>query len=196
MKRARCKLSSITPYSQSRHIDELEHPKLPKETPEAYEKRCWRARIHRTSSGNVEIPETCFLGAVRETAKRLQIPIPGKKMQMYTKSFEAGIAAIGGIELKIKADDVPSERLFVPSNGRPGGGTRVWRWFPKIEKWSGEITFVILDDVITEDVFRRVLTESGLLVGIGRFRPQNRGFYGRYRVDSLVWSDDSAEAAE
>jgi hypothetical protein len=190
MKSAECTLIATAPYSQSRNIDEEEHPKLPKESHDAAEKRRWRYRLHTTPDGRVEIPQTAFENAIRESVKRLQIPIPGKKMQMFTKAFEAGFSVTTGITTAILADDVRAERLFVPSDGRPGGGKRVWKYFPMIPHWEGTITCMIFDDVITEDVFRRAVESAGLLVGIGRFRPQNRGFYGRFRLDNMTWNND------
>lgn len=61
-----------------------------------------------------------------------------------------------------------------------------------MEAWRGTITCMVYDDVITQDVFRKVVESAGMLVGIGRFRPQNRGFYGRFRLDSMTWNDDAA----
>jgi hypothetical protein len=52
------------------------------------------------------------------------------------------------------------------------------------------VTWYILDDIINEKVFTQVLRSCGLLVGIGRFRPEKRGFYGRFRVDSVKWIED------
>ena len=52
------------------------------------------------------------------------------------------------------------------------------------------MTFYVLDDIITESVFAQVLRSAGLLVGLGRFRPENRGFYGRFQVDSIKWIED------
>ena len=191
MKTATCRLSSVTPYSQSRTLDPLEHPKLSKEAPDAYELRCWKHRMHVDKDGHVEIPQTAFENAIKESAKRLQIPIPGKRMQYYTKPFEAGFSVLGGLTLDVMASDVKPDRLFVPSDGKPGGGRRVWKYFPRIDAWAGEIACVVFDDVITEDVFRKVVESAGMLVGIGRFRPEKRGFYGRFRLDSIVWNADA-----
>jgi hypothetical protein len=44
-----------------------------------------------------------------------------------------------------------------------------------------------LDETITEEVFKLHLEESGKFIGIGRFRPQNNGFYGRFKVNEIVW---------
>lgn len=187
---ARAKLKSASPYSQSRNIDPMDHPKKPKETHDAAEERLWRNRLHVDSTGHVFIPPTAFENAIREAAKRLAISVPGKGKTLYSKYFEAGIQIPEGIRLSVKADDVPGERLFVPSDGRAGGGKRVYKRFPRIDGWQGELMIYVFDDLIPEAVFRKVLESSGQLVGIGRFRPQSRGFYGRYTVESFSWIDD------
>jgi hypothetical protein len=194
---ARAHLRSVTPYSQSKNIDKEEHPALPKETADAYEKRNWRNRIHVNSSGNIVIPQTAFTNCVMQAARRLQLQIPGKGKTQYTKYFEGGITVARDLETSTKAKDVVGERLFVPSDGRPGGGSRVWRTFPKIEKWEGVVTYAIFDDIIVQDVFAKVLQSAGMLVGIGRFRPENRGYYGRFAVEKLDWIEngDAAFAA-
>lgn len=187
---ARVTLKSSSPYSQSRNIDPLEHPKKPKETHDAAEERLWRNRLHVDDSGHVYIPPTAFENAIREAAKRLAISVPGKGKTLYSKYFEAGIQVPQGITLPVKAEDVPGERLFVPSDGRAGGGKRVYKRFPRINSWAGEIVIYVFDDLIPEAVFKKVIESSGMLVGIGRFRPQSRGFYGRYTVESFSWIDD------
>jgi hypothetical protein len=191
MHTAICRLESATgsPYSQSRNIDAEEHPKNEKELADAYEKRTAKYRVHATGDGFVEIPQTAISNAIKEGAKRLSLPIKGKRMQTYTKNFQAGVMVLQPIVLPIRADAVPLERLFLSSDGRPGGGgKRVWRYYPRIDQWSADIHFGIFDDIITEEVFGKVLASAGQLVGIGRFRPENRGFYGRFTVKSIRWS--------
>ncbi len=189
-------LQSKSPYSQSKNIDKETHPEKPKEGKDDYENRCWRARMHATPDGFVEIPPTAFANTLKMSARRLQIQVPGKGKTQYTKYFEAGVMVAGALKLDILVKDVPRERLFVPSDGVPGSGKRVFRNFPRIDSWGGEVTFYVLDDIITEDVFAKVLRSAGMLVGIGRFRPENRGFYGRFSVESLKWVDDGDAALE
>lgn len=190
MKIAKAYLKSTTPYSQSKNIDRSEFPLKPKELPDAYEQRTWRHRMHVTPDGRVEIPSTAFANVIKAAARRLQIQVPGKGKTQYTKYFEAGIAVMDGIVLDVKAEDVSKERLYVPSDGKPGGAKRVYRNFPRIDSWSGTVTYFVLDDMITEQVFSQVLRSAGLLVGIGRFRPENRGFYGRFEVTKIDWIED------
>lgn len=125
---------------------------------------------------------------VAEIAKFLGKQIKGKGKSTYTKHFEAGVLVMDPLVLPIKKDEVQGEWLFAPSDGKRGSGSRVDKCFPVIPKWSGKVTFHILDDTITEDVFREHLEEAGKFIGIGRFRPRNNGFYGRFAVKSLVWN--------
>jgi hypothetical protein len=194
MKIAHVQLKSTTPYSQARNIDKIEHPEKPKEGKDAYEERTWHHRVHTDARGYVEIPSTAFTSSVKQAARRLQIQVPGKGKTQYTKYFEAGIDVPYGLTLPVTKQEILEkrlcDRLFVPSDGKPGGGKRVYRTFPRIDSWSGRVTFFVLDDMIREDVFTQVLRSAGLLVGIGRFRPENRGFYGRFQVVSLEWIED------
>ena len=89
------------------------------------------------------------------------------------------------IEIGVVAKDVPGEELFVPSDGKRGGSRRVTRVFPLITRWEGTAIIHVIDETITEDVLVRHLTEAGNLIGMGRFRPRNNGYYGRFSLVSM-----------
>lgn len=182
MKTITARLKSISPYSQSRHYDT---PKLDRELAKDYETRTWRDRLHADSAGLVFIPPMAFKNAIAEAAKFMSIQVPGKGKATYTKHFEAGVLVMEPLPLGIAKDDVKGEWLFVPSDGRRGSGSRVDKCFPYIAEWEGNVEFHILDDIITEDVFRQHLEAAGKFIGIGRFRPRNNGFYGRFSVESI-----------
>ncbi|MHA2064660.1 MAG: hypothetical protein ACXABY_09830 [Candidatus Thorarchaeota archaeon] len=181
---ATAKLKSVSPYSQSRYHNT---PKLDKENPVDYENRTWRNRLHTDNDGKVIIPPMTFKNTLANAAKFLSKQIPGKGKSTYTKHFEAGILVVEPLNLGIHKKDVEFEWLFVPSDGKRGSGTRVEKCFPLIREWEGEVQFLVLDDTITEDVFKETLIEAGRLIGIGRFRPRNNGFYGRFSVESINW---------
>jgi FMN phosphatase YigB (HAD superfamily) len=187
MKTAICTLASISPYSQSKYVQE---PKLNKELHGDYEKRTWRKKLHvDEKTGEVYIPPMAFANCIKEAAKYLSIKIPGEGQAKYTKHFEAGVMVVDRLNLGIPASHVLDEVLFVPSDGKRGGSKRVLKTFPLIDRWDGVVTFHILDDKITEDIFDKVLREAGQLIGIGRFRPRNCGYYGRFIVEDLEWID-------
>lgn len=59
---------------------------------------------------------------------------------------------------------------------------------PRIDEWSGDVTFYVIDEIVTEDVFTRHLEGAGKFIGIGFFRPRNNGFWGRFGVEKVEWS--------
>jgi len=135
----------------------------------------------------VFIPPMAFKNAMSDAAKFLGMQIPGKGKATYTKHIEAGVMVTEGLDLGVKPEDVRGEWLFVPSDGKRGGGRRVEKCFPVIDKWKGRVTFIVLDETVTEEPFRYILEQAGAFIGIGRFRPRNNGFYGRFTVESLTW---------
>jgi hypothetical protein len=177
-------LRSFSPYSQSQPHHA---PKLPKELPDAYEQRTWRQRMHVDLDGHVFIPPMAFQNALIDVAQFLGEKIPGKGNRTWAQPFASGILITEPLVLPDVAAEVPGEELFVPADGRRGGGKRVWRTFPVIRSWEGVITIHVLNDLITKDVFQQHLDAAGTFIGIGRFRPQNKGFYGRFSVASLQW---------
>lgn len=187
MKRATVKLKSVSPYSQSAKIQSL---KGDREKHNDYETRTWRERCHVTADGTLFIPPMAFANSLKEAAKYLSIQVAGQGKATYTKNFEAGVMVLEPLLLPDRLSEVKGETLFVPSDGKPGGGKRVEKTFPMIPSWSGTVEYIILDDLITEEVFRRVLVASGTLIGIGRFRPRNRGYYGRFEVVSFSWQQE------
>jgi len=184
MKTVVATLRSTAPYSQSRHYDV---EKLNKESARDYEERTWRNRLHVNKEGRVFIPPMAFKNCIAEVAKYLSIQIPGKGKSTFTKHFEAGLMVIDPLVLPLKPDNVEGEWLFVPSDGKRGGGKRVSKCFPVIPAWEGDVTFYVLDETITKDVFIKHLEEAGKFIGIGRFRPRNNGYYGRFEVVKVAW---------
>ena len=181
---ATAELESISPYSQSKHHVT---PKKERELPKDYEERTWRERLHVNKDGFVFIPPMAFKNCVAEIAKFLGTQIPGKGKSTYTKHFEAGILVADEVKLPFKKMDVQGEWLFLPSDGKRGSGTRVEKCYPVMPEWKATVIFYILDEIITQDVFRDHLEKAGQFIGIGRFRPRNNGFYGRFRVLKLDW---------
>lgn len=185
MRVAVAELESVSPYGPSRYY---QTPKLDKEIPKDYEARTWRDRCHVNEQGHIVIPPLMFKNCLDNAARYLSHKIPGKRNATYTKHFEAGVMVLDPLVLPLKKEDVQGEWLFVPSDGKPGGGSRVEKCFPVIPSWKGKVTYHVLDDTLTPDVFEEHLREAGNFIGIGRFRPQKRGYYGRFKCLKVSWS--------
>lgn len=161
--------------------------KLNKESHDDFDKRTWRERCHYDpTTRKVFIPPMAFKKTLEETAKYLGVQIKGKGKATYTKHFMAGILCMKPLELPITVDQVPSEVIFVPTDGKPGGKSpRVHKTFPVLHDWSGKLEITVLDETITKDVLYEHLVQAGIFVGVGRFRPIKGGYYGRFNVVSL-----------
>lgn len=198
------KLKSISPYSQSKHYV------LDKKSGESagdFEKRTWRERLHVNEEGFVFIPPMALKNCLSEAAKYMSIKIPGKGKATFTKHFEAGVLVVDPIVLPVRKEDVDGEWFFIPSDGKRGGGSRVDKCMPKIPKWEGSAQFHILDNEVLNSIpapegmepicptasgemtaFEFHLRQAGGFIGIGRFRPRNNGFYGRFTVEAITIS--------
>lgn len=180
------KLVSTATYSQSRPHDE---EKKPKELPKDYEERTWKQRMHVLPTGQIFIPPMAFKNCLSEVAKYLSLQIPGKGKSTYTKHFEAGVSVSKPVPLfdpttgqPVLENDAKGGWIFTPSDGVKGGGKRVWKCYPLIDQWIATVDFVIIDDIITPDVFWSHLKQAGMLIGVGRFRPRNGGYYGTFSI--------------
>lgn len=197
---AKVDLIGVSPYTQS-----FQHntPKLPKELADAYEERTWRNKVHRNSEGLVVMPAMGFKNAIAEAAKYLSIQIPGKGKSTYTKHFESGILVQedpiiylrdGNDYKPIHVDNVPRMAMNVPSDGVSGSGKRVQKFFPVFAMgWKATVNYLVMDDLISHEVFLDHLVQAGQLIGIGSFRVRNKGTFGRFRVSGMEWNEYEAK---
>jgi hypothetical protein len=180
-------IEGLSNYGQSKQYTEEEVPKLKGELNHAYEERTWRNRCHVGKDGFVEIPNMAFYNAMVDAGRYLNMGIKGQGKKTYTDKIRCGIMSPEPLKLDVKAEDVEGIWLHVPPDGVRGGGKRVPKCFPIIRKWGGAVQFVILDDIITEDVFYQHLDCAGKFIGIGFFRPQRNGYFGRFTVKKIQW---------
>jgi hypothetical protein len=181
-------LVSTTPYSQSRRH---ETPKTdPKEPPAAWDERTWREHAHVDEKGRVYIPGMQFKKALDSAAGYLRIKVPSGGQSEFGRLFKAGVLVANNLLLPLKKKDLVPEAIWADSEGGKGGrgGKQVKRLYPTIQHWEGEVTFVVTDDRITNDIFERHLREAGQFIGIGRWRAENGGMYGRWRVVKIKWT--------
>jgi len=180
-------LSSFSPYSQSHHHEE---PKLEGESPEAHDLRTHMSKANLSPQGTLMIPCQGMHQAIMSAAKYSKRQIPGQGKATWTAKFTAGIAFLADIDTGIKKEDLQSVAIYVNSDGVRGSGKRVTRHFPIVPEWEATFDVLILDPIITKDVFTEMLELAGMYVGIGRFRPQNGGINGRFTIKSLTWADN------
>lgn len=183
MRIATVHLKSITPYSQSRYIT---IPRDDNESHGDYERRIWIERAHWTKidgADHMVIPGIHFKNAIAEAAKFYNEAIPGKGKSTWTKNFLAGTLVTDMLDTGFTRDTVQSETCLC----KVGSG-KVEKTFPVIPSWEGVIQYQIIDDFITEDIFKKFLEASGRVIGIGRSRPRQSGYYyGTFEALEVSW---------
>jgi hypothetical protein len=190
MKVITAQLRGVSAMSQSRMHDVT---KEPKETHDDHERRTWREKMHYDAEGEIFIPPMALKMALTEAAKMTGRQIPGRGKSTYTKHFEAGVLCMDPVPIGVRKDEVEGEWINANSDGVRGSGKRVKRCFPHIPTgWKGTAKFLILDETITPTVLEEHLREAGSFVGIGRFRPRNGGYYGRFVVEKVQVSEHDA----
>lgn len=192
---ARLTITGITPLSQSRQHEE---PRLEGEGHDDYDKRTWRSKLNvavRNGKKTVVLPAHGIHQSIAAAAQYSKKQIPGQGKATWTKKFGAGIAILEDPALNIDPDTVDSIVISANSDGVRGSGKRVPRKFPMMHSWSSTFEIMILDPIITEPVFREIVTIAGMFIGLGRFRPERHGTNGRFEITNLVWEDQRKLAA-
>jgi hypothetical protein len=183
-------IEGLSPFSPSRAFDPDVSGRNDNESADDHEKRVWRKRIHYNQDGVCIIPAMMIQLMIQSMAKRCNVRIPGQGQATYTKNFVGGVAVPDDAIIPgTNWETVRGEWFHLNADGKRGGGTRVWRCMPMIDKWSIKFEAMVFDDLIPKELFERVIREGGLFCGFGRFSPRKGGTNGRYQLKSIEWSD-------
>jgi hypothetical protein len=187
---ARVTIEGLSIYGQSHQHAE---PKLKGELPDAYDLRTWPSKMNTETKGDktsVVIPAFGFHLALMSAAKYSKKKIEGQGNATWTKKIEAGIMTVGDGWLGVDPATVRCLAVSVNSDGVRGSGKRVIKRFPQIDPpWSATFHLMILDPIITQEIFAEIAGIAGLFVGVGQYRPEKGGSNGRFAVKKLAWDD-------
>jgi hypothetical protein len=179
-------------YSQSaKH----QTPFLDRESHDDYDVRTWREKCTTNQQGIVCVPAMAFKQSIDTCAFKLGVKVPARRGATFKSFFASGFFCDHDVPIAngkpLTKDDADCKLISANADGKRGSGTRVPRRFPEFPVWNGEAEFTIVDDVITPDIFEQHVKSAGIIVGIGRFRPENGGTNGRFRVKKFEWQDMS-----
>lgn len=141
---------------------------------------------HRNSDGHL-----CFPGAA--IARLLREAGSAHKQRGSRKSLKFVIpAAVLVLEDQITLRDefgeplvdfeIDSRAVVIPSTKG-----RIMRHRPKLNSWHAEFTLEIDDDMLDPITVHQLLTEGGIKNGVGDYRPERGGPFGRFQL--TAWSE-------
>ena len=152
-------------------------------------------RQKRDGKRTIVIPAHGLHQSIAAAAKYSKRQIPGQGKATWTAKFTAGITLLDDPALGIAPDTVDAVTISANADGIRGSGKRVPRKFPVMPQWSATFDVIVLDPIITQEIFREMLEMAGMFIGIGRFRPEKGGTNGRFKIASIDWQDNRQLAA-
>jgi len=139
------------------------------------EQVCFK-KLYMMPDGTVYQPGIHVERMLSESAKNYKIK--GKGKSTYSKIFGSAITvAPDAIPHLIKDWKVNAQNVVIPSTKG-----RVMCYRAEFPKWVLEFTIQVLDDQIPLEVVKQVIEYGGIYNGLGDFRPQKKGKFGKFMV--------------
>ena len=145
---------------------------------------------YRNEEGYLVFPSIAVRNALLKAAKPYRHQKTRKSMATYLahmRSTEEWMLLVNpetGEPLKEYEIDL---RRVVVNRGQ----SAVIRARPRINRWAGEVTFLVLLEALgldweeTQKLLLQFLEEAGKLVGLGDFRPERGGMFGLCRPEAV-----------
>ena len=123
---------------------------------------------------NLYLPFSYFYGAMINASMGMKAN--GKAL----KSIIAGCVRVEPekIDLKTNKYEIDSRTIV----NRPAGNVRVLKHRPKIFPWKVNFNIIYNEDMLTPAAIKELLTQAGLRIGIGSYRPTKSGPFGTFTI--------------
>jgi len=130
--------------------------------------------LYKNPDGTIYEPAEHLEKSIQNAAKSFKIA--GKRGATYGKLVGATLEVYpDAIPHKIQTYEIDSRSVVVQR-------ARIIRYRPRFDSWELEFTIRLLDDQLPVSVIKEVLDQAGLYVGIGDYRPQRGGKFGKFMV--------------
>ena len=177
MNKAIIQIEGISPLLINRFIDTQIDSKAKKRTTSAKEMNP-EDKLY-LDDGKPYIPSVYFRNCLVEAGKQFKISGQGKKN--YSKLLGSTIEVNPGI-IHIMPG---SWTVFRISAVNPMTKGRMMVSRPKFDKWRCQFEVLCNDENVELSVVKEILDHAGKYVGVGDWRPDKKGVYGKFMVTSF-----------
>ena len=139
-------------------------------------------KLYLTSGDKVYTPSTHIHGALVDAAKNFQIV--GKKRSTYSKLFGSSVI----VEPDVIVHKKQKWETFSISAVNPSTRGRIMVHRPMMKEWELEFDILFNDEDIPLEVLKSILEWSGQYSGIGDWRPNKKGKYGKFIVTKFEYN--------
>lgn len=168
-------IEGITPILMNRFIEESEIKLSSGTSPrEQAEKKAYRNK----DTGELEFPCQNMMACVIEA---------GKFFTQKTSLIPAGVQVLGlTTPFGTKDFEVDSRSVVIPSTRG-----RIMCHRPRIDEWQLTFQLYIDEGMFEPKLVREVIDRAGKIIGLGDYRPQCKGSFGRFVVKNWQVIDES-----
>jgi len=185
MKKYKVTIEGKTPYMQHRMRDEAlevwekQRGRIIERTEVGQEDRA-RAEYHAFKNGQgYYIPSEHIRGALIQAGSFIKAKVGNSRKSM--KNIVAAMFYVNPEEILLHKDFEIDKRSAVNKNIK----ARVISIRPKWNEWKVDFELHIDNDTITEQTINDLFEYAGNYVGIGSFRPQCNGMFGRFKTNNI-----------
>jgi hypothetical protein len=111
------------------------------------------------------------------------------KITTQKSSLIPSCVEVDGVEIPIRHKEpwtVDTRAVRIPSTGG-----RILCHRPRFDDWELDFTVMLDTDEMSESFFRQIVDKSGRAIGLGDFRPDCKGPYGKFAV--IRWDAQAVE---
>lgn len=140
-------------------------------------------RAYRFKNGNLYVPGVNLFASIMEAGKFHK---SGRsKLTTQKTSLVPAALAILEVELPLgtKKFEVDSRPVTIPATGG-----KVMRHRPRLDEWKLSFTLSVDTDMFSPKLARALVDDAGKKIGLGDFRPQRKGPFGRFVVTQ--WKEE------
>ena len=131
---------------------------------------------YRNVDGKLYIPETHLKSALISGGKSIKVKGKGKATYSKILGYAAVVEPAEILHKKTKLEKF----IVLAVNPNTKGRNALTR--PMLREWEADFRVEYEDDEIPEEVLKLALDNAGKRVGIGDWRPEKKGVYGRFIV--------------
>lgn len=138
---------------------------------------------HQRKDGTFFFPGSAILRMLREVASGHKLKGSRKSAKFIVPGavvvLEDDITLLNGDGSPVKDFEVDSRPVTIPSTKG-----KIMRHRPRFDQWSAKFQIRINENILPVDFIHRLMDEAGEVNGLGDFRPQTGGPFGRFVLTS------------
>ena len=135
-------------------------------------------KLYLLENGKPYIPGNYFYRSLIDAGKKLQVR--GQKKATYSK-LVGSVVEVNPEAVELVGDYV----AFRISAVNPMTKGRMMVTRPRFDKWACEFEISVTDDSISKETINELLVLAGSVTGVGDWRPEKKGRFGKFMVVSF-----------